>query len=78
MRECMYVSERVEVKLVHFISKQVELYCNTRGLSIVGYYHANERFDDVSVSDTAKLIAGKIASNCENKACLLLVSPLVN
>ena len=63
---------------IRLIGTQVELYCNTRGLSIVGYYHANERLDDVSLSDTAQLIAGKITSSCENKGCLLLVSPWVD
>ena len=52
---------------------QVEIYCDTKGLSIVGYYHANERLNDTTISDTAVTIANKIANNCD-KACLLIVS----
>ncbi len=39
----------------------------------MGYYHANEQFNDMTLSDTAKHTATKIASSCENKGCLLLV-----
>lgn len=55
--------------------RQVDVYSEKKGLVIVGYYHANERLDDNSISDTAQLIAGKIASNVKssNKACLLMV-----
>ena len=60
-----------------FLSKQVELYCNSKGLSIVGYYHANERLEDMTLTETAKHTATKIATSCENKGCLLLVNPLI-
>lgn len=56
-----------------FLTLQVDIYCDTKGLSIVGYYHANERVNDTKVSDAAIMIANKIASNCD-KACLLIVS----
>ena len=39
----------------------------------MGYYHANERVNDATISDTAVTIANKIAVNCD-KACLLIVS----
>lgn len=52
---------------------QVESYSSTKGLSIVGYYHANELVNDTNISDTAQAIASKIAQYCD-KACLLLVS----
>ena len=55
------------------LSTQIEIYCDTKGLSIVGYYHANERADDTTVSETAIITANKIAGNCD-KACLLMVS----
>ncbi|XP_064394506.1 ER membrane protein complex subunit 8-like isoform X2 [Halichondria panicea] len=54
---------------------QVEIYCDTKGLSIVGYYHANERVNDATISDTAVTIANKIAVNCD-KACLLILQVL--
>ena len=54
-------------------SIQIEIYCDTKGLSIVGYYHANERADDTTISETATITANKIAGNCD-KACLLMVS----
>lgn len=47
-----------------------------KGLSIVGYYHANELLKDTSLSETAQAIASKIAQHCD-KACLLLVSNLI-
>ncbi len=51
---------------------QVEIYTSQRGLSIVGYYHANELLKDSSVSDTVQAIASKIAQHCD-KSCLLMV-----
>ncbi len=50
----------------------MELYCGTKGLSIVGYYHANEQLNDTNLSGTAQAIASKITQYCD-KACLLLV-----
>lgn len=45
------------------------------GLSIVGYYHANERFEDGEPSVVAKRIADAISNNCP-AACLLQVDSL--
>lgn len=60
----------------HFISTfraQVEAYAAEKKLSIVGYYHANERLDDKELGAVAKKIADKIQSYCPS-ACVLLVS----
>ena len=57
---------------LHTSIQQVQIYCNTKGLNVVGYYHANERLEDASLSDVAQCTANKITTNCE-KACLLLV-----
>lgn len=41
------LSERLTLtKIPSLWHPQVEVYCNAKGLSIVGYYHANERLDD--------------------------------
>lgn len=52
---------------------QVEAYAAEKGLTIVGYYHANERLDDNELSAVAKKIADKIQSYLP-PACVLLVS----
>lgn len=57
---------------MYYINMQVEIYTSQRGLSIVGYYHANELLKDSSVSDTVQAIASKIAQHCD-KSCLLMV-----
>ena len=33
-----------------------EQYCDAQGLDICGYFHANERFDDVELGNMAKNI----------------------
>jgi len=40
---------------LYWLYLQVEIYCNTKGLSIVGYYHANERMDDLRWAYRLKL-----------------------
>lgn len=40
---------------------QIEEYFNDKGLSIVGYFHANERFDDSELSNVAKNIGDHIS-----------------
>lgn len=90
VRKCMYSSlvdvlvnennaqPMMQVLRVYVIRcLKVELYCGTKGLSIVGYYHANQLLSDTSVSDTAQAIASKLAQYCD-KACLLLVSEFVS
>eukprot|EP00850_Spirogloea_muscicola_P024070 SM000435S15743 [mRNA] locus=s435:429:2076:+ [translate_table: standard] len=41
-------------------------------LAIVGYYHANERFDDVELGPVARTIADHIARHCPEACALLL------
>lgn len=41
-------------------------------LELVGYYHANERYDDTELSTSARRVADKLYSNTE-LACALLV-----
>eukprot|EP00850_Spirogloea_muscicola_P011760 SM000074S21670 [mRNA] locus=s74:232010:233372:- [translate_table: standard] len=41
-------------------------------LAIVGYYHANERFDDVELGSVARTIADHIARHCPEACALLL------
>lgn len=53
---------------------QVDEYYATQaeGLSIVGYYHANERYDDVDLGPAAKKVADKIAQYVPQAAVLLV------
>ncbi|XP_060199435.1 ER membrane protein complex subunit 8/9 homolog [Lycium barbarum] len=48
-----------------------EYYCD-KGLSIVGYFHANERFDDSKLGNVAKNIADHIYRYFPQAAVLLL------
>ncbi|XP_055808847.1 ER membrane protein complex subunit 8/9 homolog [Solanum dulcamara] len=48
-----------------------EYYCD-KGLSIVGYFHANERFDDSELGNGAKNIADHISGYFPQAAVLLL------
>ncbi|CAN0915757.1 ER membrane protein complex subunit 8/9 homolog [Linum grandiflorum] len=50
----------------------IEEYYSARGLGIVGYFHANERFDDVELGSTAKNIADHICRYFPQAAILLL------
>ena len=44
-----------------------------QGLELVGYYHANERFNDTELGASGRKIADKLYSN-NDLACALLVS----
>ncbi|KAL3508344.1 hypothetical protein ACH5RR_027745 [Cinchona calisaya] len=50
----------------------IEEYFNDKGLSIVGYFHANERFDDFELSNIAKNIGDHISKYFPVAALLLL------
>lgn len=50
----------------------IEEYYNNKGLSIVGYFHANERFDDFELSNVAKNIGDHITKYFPGAALLLL------
>ncbi|KAK6934632.1 ER membrane protein complex subunit 8/9 [Dillenia turbinata] len=50
----------------------VEEYFSEKGLSIVGYFHANERFDDAELSNVAKNIGDHIHRYFPQSALLLL------
>lgn len=51
---------------------QVEIYAISKGLSIVGYYHAKPQLDDCSLTDTIKSIGSKICQNSD-VSCVLMV-----
>ncbi|KAI3769129.1 hypothetical protein L6452_00229 [Arctium lappa] len=50
----------------------IEEYYSAQGLSIVGYFHANERFDDLELGTVAKNIADHIYRYFPQAAVLLL------
>lgn len=50
----------------------IEEYYTDKGLSIVGYFHANERFDDLELSNVAKNIGDHISKYLPVAALLLL------
>ncbi|CAN4084723.1 unnamed protein product [Withania somnifera] len=50
----------------------IEEYYADKGLSIMGYFHANERFDDFEVGNVAKNIADHIYKYFPQAALLLL------
>lgn len=50
----------------------IEEYYNNKGLSIMGYFHANERFDDFELSNVAKNIGDHISKYFPGAALLLL------
>ncbi|CAH9108040.1 unnamed protein product [Cuscuta europaea] len=50
----------------------IEDYCSNNDLSIVGYFHANERFDDVELGTVPKNIADHIHQYFPQTALLLL------
>lgn len=62
--------------VVCLIWNQIEEYYAAKGLNIVGYFHANERFDDYEVSGVAKNIGDHI-SRFFPHAALLLVRDLI-
>ncbi|XP_052203179.1 ER membrane protein complex subunit 8/9 homolog [Diospyros lotus] len=51
---------------------QIEEYYGAQGLSIVGYFHANERFDDLELGNVAKNIGDYIYRYFSQAALLLL------
>ncbi|XP_009393079.2 ER membrane protein complex subunit 8/9 homolog [Musa acuminata AAA Group] len=51
---------------------QIEEHFETQGLSVVGYYHANERHDDVELGNAAKKIGDHIFRYFPRAAVLLL------
>lgn len=61
------VAPMIEVAL-----NQVELYASSKGLTIVGYYQANETIDDTSINETAACIGKRISTNCDT-SCILMV-----
>lgn len=58
---------------------QGEEYFASKGdrLSVVGYYHANERYEDLELSPLAKKIGDHISRYCPQAAILLLDNKLV-
>lgn len=58
---------------------QGEDYFASKGdrLSVVGYYHANERYEDLELSPLAKKIGDHISRYCPQAAILLLDNKLV-
>lgn len=51
---------------------QIESYAKQKGLQLIGYYHANERFDDTELSSSARKIADKLYAN-NPLSCAVLV-----
>eukprot|EP01018_Ginkgo_biloba_P012289 Gb_00682 [translate_table: standard] len=58
---------------------QVEEYFASQGdgLSVVGYYHANERYDDLELNPLAKKIGDHITRYCPQAALLLVDNKLL-
>lgn len=51
---------------------QIEEYYAAKGLNIVGYFHANERFDDYELGSVAKNIGDHIYRYFPQAAILLV------
>ncbi|KAG9455468.1 hypothetical protein H6P81_008372 [Aristolochia fimbriata] len=51
---------------------QVEEYFKSEGLGVVGYYHANERYDDSDLGNVSKKIGDQISRYFPQAAILLL------
>lgn len=47
-------------------------YVQQKGLQLVGYYHANERFDDTELGSSARKVADKLHSH-NSASCAVLV-----
>ena len=56
---------------------QIAAYAKEQGLQIVGLYHANERFDDSELGQSARKIADKLYANSA-LACAILVRPTMH
>lgn len=54
------------------VPSQVSSYATRKGLQLVGYYHANERFDDIELASSARKVADKLYSQ-NSSACAVLV-----
>ncbi|KAL3140444.1 hypothetical protein ABBQ38_004703 [Trebouxia sp. C0009 RCD-2024] len=52
---------------------QASSYARQKGLQLVGYYHANERFDDTELASSARKVADKLYSH-NSSACAVLVN----
>lgn len=57
---------------LEFALNMIEGYFESRGLNIVGYFHANERFDDLELGNVAKNIGDHIHRFFPDAAVLLL------
>lgn len=60
------------IELLKLCVKQIEEYYSSQGLSIVGYFHANERFDDIELGTVARNIADHIHRYFQQAAVLLV------
>jgi len=54
----------------------VEQYAEQNGVEIVGYFHANELFDDRELGPLARRVANRVEKNCSGACILLLDSEL--
>lgn len=52
--------------------EQIEEHYGAQGLSIVGYFHGNERFDDMELGSTARNIGDHIYKYVPQAALLLV------
>lgn len=55
---------------------QVSSYAQQQSLQLVGYYHANERFDDTELGSSARKVADKLYSHSP-AACAVLVKAVM-
>lgn len=51
---------------------QIQAYAKQQGLQLIGYYHANERYDDIELGASARKVADKLHAN-NALACAVLV-----
>lgn len=62
-------------KLRNVTTLQIQSYAKQMGLQLIGYYHANERFDDTDLGPSARKIADKLYAN-NSLSCAVLVGLL--
>ena len=62
-------------KLAYVPSLQIQSFAKQKGLQLIGYYHANERFDDTELGPSARKIADKLYAN-NSLSCAVLVGLL--
>ena len=60
----------MNIKGLHYL--QADAYAQSQGMVLVGYYHANERIDDLELGPAARKIADRIHANSP-QSCALLV-----